>query len=596
MIGGNGMTKQRDFRMKKSFWKSALILCLSTIGTMLITIFITNILIASILVVVLLGTALVILKIMGNSTYVQVNSDVVVEATGTDDLQERLKQLVISAESVTKDGYGKQIPINSNDDIGKLAEAFNYLLDHIKGFVKELDDISEESSDTSRNLADITERTSCVMEEVTATLEELTSNTVQLNGSIEGIADGAKEVENLTSLGIASLQELDHKMTHIVNEADQATLSIQELNKASDKMKGIIDVISGIAKQTNLLALNAAIEAARAGEMGKGFAVVADEVRILAGNTQESLLNISDLISSFSNETAKTVQLIDSNNKDIIEGGAILKETSNTFNIIAENISHMVGGINKSVSASSQIASGSQEIASATGVQTNAMSEIADMSQKLSNMASQLKSTLADTQIGGADIQFDLAEYDRSQSVISASQKTELKQSIGVDQKFVIGMIARLEPIKGYEFFIHGLKSLLNQYHNAICIIVGDGSLEQSLKEQVKRENLSERILFLGYRKDIQKLLSIMDVVVLTSQKEGMPPQILVEAMASSKPVVATSVKGNKILVKHNETGLLVDYDDTTSLAKSIETFIQDPSKGVSFGQAGREHLEELMA
>lgn len=88
-----------------------------------------------------------------------------------------------------------------------------------------------------------------------------------------------------------------------------------------------------------------------------------------------------------------------------------------------------------------------------------------------------------------------------------------------------------------------------------------------------------------------------MDVVVLTSQKkEGMPPQILVEAMASSKPVVATSVKGNKILVKHNETGLLVDYDDTTSLAKSIETFIQDPSKGVSFGQAGREHLEELMA
>ncbi|QUI22659.1 glycosyltransferase [Vallitalea pronyensis] len=591
------MTKQRDFRMKQSFWKTALILSLSVIGTMLIMYFVTDILIRGILVVVLLGAALFILKLMskGNGTYVTEDTEVLTEVTETDDLQERLKQIAVSAEGIIKDGYTKQLPVIANDDIGKIAEAFNYLLDHIKGFVKELDDLSEESSDTSRNLADITERTSCVMEEVTATLEELTSNTVQLNGSIEGIADGAKEVENLTSLGIASLQELDHKMTHIVQEADQATLSIQELNKASEKMKGIIDVISGIAKQTNLLALNAAIEAARAGEMGKGFAVVADEVRILAGNTQESLENISDLISSFSYETSKTVQLIDSNNKDIVEGGAILKETSNTFNVIAENISHMVEGINKSVSASSQIASGSQEIASATGVQTNAMSEIADMSQKLSNMSTQLKSTLADTQIGGADIQFDLAGYDQNLSLISPSQKTDLKQSIGVDQKFVIGMIARLEPIKGYEFFIRGMKALLNQYSNAICIIVGDGSLEQSLKEQVRRENLGDSIKFLGYRKDIQKLLSIMDVVVLTSQKEGMPPQILVEAMASSKPVVATNVKGNKILVKHNKTGLLVDYNDTMSLSKSIEMFIQDPNKGVDYGQAGRKRLEDLM-
>ncbi|GMQ64443.1 methyl-accepting chemotaxis protein [Vallitalea maricola] len=592
------MTNDKDLSIKsytKSYnIKSSIVLSICLIASIVVSFLIPDILIVSLITLCILLIGLILLRRFSKYDKKKIK-EIPDEMLEEKQLKDRLENLLEHAENVTQSGFGKQIPVDSNDEIGKLAATFNYLLDNVGNFVKELDEISEESSDTSRNLADITHRTSCVMQEVSTTLQELTSNTSNLSGSIEEIAEGAYKVEELTNEGITSLRNLEHKMENIVENANSATLSIKELNSASKKMQGIIDVISNIAKQTNLLALNAAIEAARAGDTGKGFAVVADEVRELAGNTQDSLQSISELISTFSEETIKTVDIIDSNNKDIIQGGQILKETSGTFNVIAQNITNMVDGIKNSADASSQIANGSKEIASATGVQTNAMADIADLSQKLSNMASELKTTLSDTQIGGANLDFDLVANDNSIKMISDKDKKDLKASLGIENKYIIGMIARLEPVKGYDFLIDGLKKVLPKHNDVVCIIVGDGSLEDKLKEKVKREQLSDRILFLGYRKDILKLLAIMDLVVLTSEKEGMPPRTLMEAMASSKPIVATNVKGNTMLVKDNKTGLLVNYNDVDNLTRCLEFFAKNPSVGMEYGNKGREHLEKLI-
>jgi methyl-accepting chemotaxis protein len=597
-MGGNIMTKDKDLSIRNYSKlydiKSCIILSVCVIASIVVTFLIQDILIVSIITLCILLIGLILLRKFSKYDKQKIK-DIPDEMLEEQQLRDRLENLLENAENVTQSGFGKQIPVDSNDEIGKLAATFNYLLDNVGNFVKELDEISEESSDTSRNLADITHRTSCVMQEVSTTLQELTSNTSNLSGSIEEIAEGAYKVEELTNEGITSLRNLEHKMENIVENANSATLSIKELNSASKKMQGIIDVISNIAKQTNLLALNAAIEAARAGDTGKGFAVVADEVRELAGNTQDSLKSISELISTFSKETIKTVDIIDSNNKDIIQGGQILKETSETFNVIAQNITNMVDGIKNSADASSQIANGSKEIASATGVQTNAIADIADLSQKLSNMASELKTTLSDTQIGGANLDFDLVANDNSIKIISENDKKDLKGSLGIDNKYIIGIIARLEPVKGYDFLIDGLKKVLPNHNDVVCIIVGDGSLENKLKEKVKKEQLSDRILFLGYRKDILKLLAIMDLVVLTSEKEGMPPRTLMEAMASSKPIVATNVKGNSMLVKDNKTGLLVNYNDVDNLTRCLEFFVKNPSIGMQYGNKGREHLEKLI-
>lgn len=513
---------------------------------------------------------------------------------GERELRRELNDLLEAAERITKSGFGEKISVPSDDVVGKLAQNFNYLLDNMSGFVKELDVISDQSSDTSRKLEDITKRTSVVMLEVNQTLQGLSDSTISLNSSLEEITHGAHSVKDLTADGIGQLGSFQDTMGGIIAESKTATDRINALSKSSRKMRGFITVISNIAAQTNLLALNAAIEAARAGEAGKGFAVVAGEVRTLSQSTKAALDDISALVDEFGKETQATAKIISENSRQIVDGDRILKSTAQTFDVISDNIGTMVTVIESSTQASAQVAQGSKGIATSMQVQTDSIEDIAALSQQLSAMSTTLKATLSDSQMGSVTIELDLATFDRELATITPEDQSRLKREIGLEDKFVIGMVARLEPVKGHDFLLNGIKGILKKYPQVICVLVGDGSLEQQLKERVQAEALEEKVLFLGYRKDIQKLLTIMDVVVLTSEKEGMPPKTLMEAMAASKPCVATDVKGNRYIVDDQRTGILVPYNKNGVLAESVEQFILHPELCVRYGNAGRKRIEKL--
>lgn len=542
-----------------------------------------------VLTLILLGMAFVAsFKV---EEYIQLNRQVLKEEHP---LIGALSEFVKAADHVTKSGFGQKINITSDDEIGQLARTFNFLLDNVSNFIKELDHISEDSSGASRHLEDITSRTSQVMQDVSATLQELSSTTQNLNSNLEEISEGAKNVDDLTHDGLVKLSSLESKMGQMITISNKASDRIKELSISSEKMSSFVAVISGIARQTNLLALNAAIEAARAGEAGKGFAVVADEVRKLASNTQTALVDINKLIENFRNETLKTVNLIQQSNDEVLSGEITLKETSKMFNVIASQISNMVDVIEKSAEASSQIAKGSHEIACSAQVQTNSIAEITTLSEQLSGMSKELKEKLSNTSIGSSKIELDLDVFDADYGLITKEQRDGLKEDLGIKGKFVIGVIARLEPVKGLHFFIDGMKEIFAKHTNAIGLIVGDGSMQQELKARIKEEGLEQKILLLGYRQDIPKLLSIMDLVVLTSEKEGVAPKTLMEAMAASKAIVATDVNGNQQLVVHNVTGILVEYNNSERLAHGIEKFINQQAIRLVFGNEGRKRIEML--
>lgn len=511
-----------------------------------------------------------------------------------DPIRDDLQQLLQMAEEATKGGFNKKIDIYTKDEIGQLADMFNMLFHNVSNFVGNLNVMSDESSKTSRHLEEISRTTSEVMQEVSATLQELSSTTQNLNSNLEELADGAVNVNSLTSDGLQKLEKLELKMKQMIEVADSASKCMVDISNASDKMSSIIEVVNNIANKTNMLALNAAIEAARAGDAGRGFAVVADEVRKLALSTQNSLEDIGVLVDGFREQTQKGIELIRENNKEISNGELILKETSENFNVIAQHISNMAEVVESSAAASAQIAKASHDITANTMVQATSIAEIAALSEQLSVKSTDLKRALSESYVGGSKIELDLDAFDKEYAMITEEDKQQLRAELGLTDRFVLGVISRLEPEKGLYFLLNGLKELFAIDDKSTCIIIGDGSLNMELKKYVRENELSKRVKFLGYRNDIAKLISIMDLVLLTSEKEGVPSMALMEAMAASKPIVASDVRGNQILVEHNKSGILVEYNDTGKLAASIMKFIAKREVGYAFGQEGRRRIEQL--
>jgi glycosyltransferase involved in cell wall biosynthesis len=128
-------------------------------------------------------------------------------------------------------------------------------------------------------------------------------------------------------------------------------------------------------------------------------------------------------------------------------------------------------------------------------------------------------------------------------------------------------------------------------------LIVGDdlnepGCTRKDMESVANKLNVRRKVHFLGKRNDVRDLISVFDVAVVPSLSEGFSNTIL-EYMASSKPVVATDVGGNREGVLHGETGLLVPPEDSYALAQAIMTVLEDKDLALRFGRAGRRRVEE---
>ena len=134
-------------------------------------------------------------------------------------------------------------------------------------------------------------------------------------------------------------------------------------------------------------------------------------------------------------------------------------------------------------------------------------------------------------------------DVERFNHPLSSDQHKKFKQALGInDADKVIGVVARLASDKGHEYLFQALKVVIQKMPGIKCLVVGDGPLKNHLADSVQRLGLQDNVIFTGIRKDIPELLSIMDMFVLSSTKEGMPIALL-EAMAMKKPIIATNVR-----------------------------------------------------
>ncbi|MEW5818233.1 MAG: glycosyltransferase, partial [Spirochaetota bacterium] len=153
------------------------------------------------------------------------------------------------------------------------------------------------------------------------------------------------------------------------------------------------------------------------------------------------------------------------------------------------------------------------------------------------------------------------------------------------------GCVARLHSDKGVEDLVRAAAALELSRINFRIILAGDGPERSRLEQLAERLGVRSRLLFLGFRNDIDSLLQTFDLFVLPSREEGLPMSVL-EAMSFGIPVVATRVGGVPEIVLHNQTGILVPDHSPRELARAISTLIQNPVLARKLGEAGRLRVQ----
>ncbi len=170
--------------------------------------------------------------------------------------------------------------------------------------------------------------------------------------------------------------------------------------------------------------------------------------------------------------------------------------------------------------------------------------------------------------------------------ILRATPAEELKRELGLGESKVVGVVAKLSPVKGHGHFLEAAASISKADGDVRFLIVGDGPERKRLEREAGELGLSERVHFIGVREDVPAVLKLMDVLVLSSLSEG-SPNVLLEGMAAGVPVVAMRVGGVPEVVEDGVSGLLVDPGDAPALSNAVLRLLNDADRAREMGRKG---------
>ena len=181
----------------------------------------------------------------------------------------------------------------------------------------------------------------------------------------------------------------------------------------------------------------------------------------------------------------------------------------------------------------------------------------------------------------------DLDRYDHQEPCCT------LRDEYGMEAgSQIVGVVARLEPEKGHQTLIDAWPHVLRRVPDAYLLVVGEGSRRDYLEHQAAANRVAHRVVFTGRRDDVPAVTAALDVAVLPSHREAQGLSIL-EAMALSRPVVASDVGGIPEMIEDGVTGLLVPPHDSEALAAAIIRLLRDHPYADMLGRAGHDLVHD---
>jgi methyl-accepting chemotaxis protein len=324
------------------------------------------------------------------------------------------------AELVAAGDFSQQLAIQQRDEVGTLALALNTMSVKLRGMVATIQDNAVQVASSSgqitasaQKLAEGAQSQASTLEETSASVEELTSSVdqvaehaqsqaaaveegsasmAQVRQSIADVSKNLTEIAGLASRSVGNALEGAKAVTEVVE-------GINLIASSSEKIGGIIGVISDIADQTNLLALNASIEAARAGEHGRGFAVVAEEVSKLADRSSSSTKEIEMLIKESVKNVTKGVETAKGSQLAMEQIRAASQQVKEMITGLSERMEQQVAAVEELAKALANVSEMSQSISAATEEQTTnakqvskAVENVNEVTQSAASAAEEMSS------------------------------------------------------------------------------------------------------------------------------------------------------------------------------------------------------------
>jgi glycosyltransferase involved in cell wall biosynthesis len=172
--------------------------------------------------------------------------------------------------------------------------------------------------------------------------------------------------------------------------------------------------------------------------------------------------------------------------------------------------------------------------------------------------------------------------------------RVDLRKEWALNGSAIIGSIGRLEPGKGHDCLIEAMPALCKHMPNALLLIAGHDSWGYgvTLQRRIDELAIGERVRLIGFQNDVASFLSALDVFAFASNSEGFG-QVLVEAMATATPVVASRIPPLNEIVVDNKTGLLVELGNSQAFADALAQLLMDPEKRERLGTRGRKRVRE---
>ncbi|MCQ4314331.1 methyl-accepting chemotaxis protein [Pseudomonas stutzeri] len=297
-----------------------------------------------------------------------------------------------------------RLDVRSNDELGRLGNAFNRFLDKLQPLIAEVGRVTEEVDAAARGMAGMAAINDRLIISEHAAVDQVSTAATEMSAAVHEVAlnaqnasNAARDAENQSRQGAAVVSGTIQSIRQLAQEVESTSQTIEALAEETASIGAVLEVIRGIAEQTNLLALNAAIEAARAGDQGRGFAVVADEVRALAARTQDSTKDIQVRIERLQGGVAKAVQAMHAGSgkaRDSVERAAgvdqVLAETSQSVQRINDMAAQIATACEQQSSVTEEIARNITDIRDLSNDAAANSAKSMQASQQLSTLSQSL--------------------------------------------------------------------------------------------------------------------------------------------------------------------------------------------------------------